>query len=126
MADQPGFEQALERMVFGSISGQRASQNPALWPIGAAQAARCAPQLKTVFRYLDNIVKSPAEPKYRQVNTHNAKFQDVCELDGGRAAFDTIGFRELPGEGRLILPPEVPVGQLQQLLVKVTPVRAAG
>ena len=105
-ADAGAFEAALQRMSE---------------PLDADRAARADPALHTLWRYMDNIIKHPTNPQKRLVRTTNAKFVEVCSVEGGRDAFTALGFVpiENDSEQRLHIPDDVDPNQLQPLLLKV-------
>ena len=105
-ADAVAFEAALQRMSE---------------PLDADRAARADPALHTLWRYMDNIIKHPTNPQKRLVRTTNAKFVEVCSVEGGRDAFTALGFRPMENDSdqRLHIENDVNPNQLQPLLLKV-------
>lgn len=89
--------QAAEREAsgLGQLFAQRASLAPALRRLRHSTGGGdvCATACATLCRYLSNVIRSPIEPKFRQINTSNAAFAErIGRFDGGIDVLCACGF----------------------------------
>mmetsp|Transcript_18791 Transcript_18791/g.33345 ORF Transcript_18791/g.33345 Transcript_18791/m.33345 type:complete len:352 (+) Transcript_18791:180-1235(+) len=78
--------------------------------------------LATAKKMLGNIVKSPAEPKFRSINLQNEAFKKrVASLIGGVALFKACGFVKRESDGQLVLDEaDTNIETLEQVIDKIT------
>lgn len=69
------------------------SVNKALeWCYQQMERERSSPHV--LLKYLNNILKDPSEPKYRQIRTSNKRFWNGVWIKAGRGVLHALGFEE--------------------------------